>query len=166
MPAQAILDQFDKAKEECQDPKLLGRWLPILSQCGPALLIQCENAIDLSKALLTEWLERYMFSESHDAAKKAKKIAHYLSDHKEFKSHGRHISRDKAKELKLNIENFEDDQTLQDLVLSVFHATTHTFSGTNAMKIIENHNGKAFIKQQQTVSFQLPTPPISPLKPI
>ena len=52
------------------------------------------------------------------------------------------------------------------LVLSVFHATTHTFSGTNAMKIIENHNGKAFIKQQQTVSFQLPTPPISPLKPI
>lgn len=165
VPAQAILDQFDKAKEECQDPKLLGHWLPILSQYGPALIVQCENAIALSKTLLTEWLERYMFSGDPDAAGKAKNIANYLSDHKEFKSHGRHISRDKAKELKLNIENLEDDQELQDLVLSVFHATTHTFNGTGAVKIIENHNGKAFVKRQQTVSIQLPTPPISLPKP-
>ena len=165
VPAQAILDQFDKAKEECQDPKLLGPWLPILSQYGPALLIQCENAIDLSKTLLTEWLERYMFSGDPDAAEKAKNIADYLSAHKEFKSHGRHISRDKAKFIKLNIEDLESDQELQDLVLSVFHAVTHTFNGASAVKIIENHNGKAFIKQQQTVSFQLPTPPISLPKP-
>ncbi|MDP3049705.1 MAG: hypothetical protein Q8N12_09825 [Thermodesulfovibrionales bacterium] len=165
VPAQAILDQFDKAKEECQDPKLLGHWLPILSQYGPALIVQCENAIALSKTLLTEWLERYMFSGDPDAAEKAKNIADYLSDHKEFKSHGRHISRDKAKELKLNIENLEDDQELQDLVLSVFHATTHTFNGTGAVKIIENHNGKAFVKVQQTVQVQLPVPPISLPKP-
>lgn len=165
VPAQAILDQFDKAKEECQDPKLLGHWLPILSQYGPALIVQCENAIALSKTLLTEWLERYMFSGDTDATEKAKNIANYLSDHKEFKSHGRHISRDKAKELKLNIENLEDDQELQDLVLSVFHATTHTFNGTGAVKIIENHNGKAFVKVQQTVQVQLPVPPISLPKP-
>lgn len=164
VPAQAILDQFDKAKEECQDPKLLGHWLPILSQYGPALIVQCENAISLSKTLLTEWLKRYMFSGNQNSAEKAEKIADYLSDHTEFKSHGRHISRDKAKELGLNIENLEDDQDLQDLVLSIFHATTHTFSGTSAVKIIENHNGKAFIKRQQTVSI-LPTPPISLPKP-
>lgn len=165
VPAQAILDQFDKAKEECQDPKLLGPWLPILSQYGPALIVQCENAIALSKTLLTEWLERYMFSGDPDAAEKAKNIANYLSDHKEFKSHGRHISRDKARELGLNIENLEDDKELQDLVLSVFHATTHTFNGTGAVKIIENHNGKAFVKVQQTVQVQLPVPPISLPKP-
>lgn len=163
VPAHAILDQFDKAKEECQDPKLLGHWLPILSQYGPALIVQCENAIALSKTLLTEWLERYMFSGDPDADEKAKNIANYLSNHKEFKSHGRHISRDKAKELKLNIENLEDDQELQDLALSVFHATTHTFNGTTAVKIIENHNGKAFIKQQQTIPIQL-TPQAPPPK--
>ncbi|MCL4211628.1 MAG: hypothetical protein KJZ68_13315, partial [Phycisphaerales bacterium] len=33
--------------------------------------------------------------------------------------------------------------------LSVFHATTHTFSGTTAVKIIENNLGRAFIKQVQ-----------------
>lgn len=168
VPAQAILDQFDKAKEECKDPKLLGHWLPILSQYGPALLVQCENAIDLSKTLAEEWLERYMFSGDSDAAEKAGKIARYLSDHKEFKSHGRHISREKAKEIGLKIEDLETDQGFQDLVLSVFHATTHTFNGTTAVKIIENHNGKAFVKIQHAVSIQLPTappPPISQPKP-
>ena len=48
----------------------------------------------------------------------------------------------------LRIEYLEKDSQLQDLVLSVFHATTHTFSSTPAMKIIENQNGKAFIKIQ------------------
>lgn len=156
VPAQAILEQFDKAKEECIDPKLLGCWLPILGQYGPALLIQCENALELSKKLVFEWLQRYMFSEQSNAIKKAKKIARYLSDHSEFKSHGRHISREKAIELELNIENMENNQKIQDLVLSVFHATTHTFTGTSAVKIIENHNGKAFIKSQQII----PVPPV------
>jgi ClpP class serine protease len=163
IPAQAILDQFDKAKEECQNPKLLAPWLPILTQYGPALITQCENAIDLSKSLVTEWLGKYMFANNADAADKAKNIADYLSNHREFKSHGRHISRDKAKELGLNIENLEDEQELQDLVLSVFHATTHTFNGTPAVKIIENHKGKAFIKQQQTIPIQL-TPQAPPPK--
>ena len=40
VPAQAILDQFELAKSECENPKKLGSWLPILSQYGPALLIQ------------------------------------------------------------------------------------------------------------------------------
>ena len=44
------------------------------------------------------------------------------------------------------MEHLEEDQQLQDLVLSVFHASTHTFNGTAAVKIIENHIGKAFIK--------------------
>ena len=39
VPAQAILDQFELAKSECEDPKKLGLWLPILSQYGPACII-------------------------------------------------------------------------------------------------------------------------------
>ncbi len=162
VPAQAILDQFDKAKEECQDPKLLGRWLPILSQYGPALLVQCENAIDLSETLLKQWLEQYMFFGEQKASKKAQKIAQYLSDHKRFKSHARHIPREKAKELGLKIEDLEKDQTIQDLILSVFHATTHTFNATSAVKIIENHNGKAFIKTQFVPLQGQPTPQPKP----
>ena len=159
VPAQAILDQFKLAKSECEDPKNLGSWIPILSQYGPALLIQCVNALELSQQLVAEWLESYMFADREDAEKISKKIAIDLADHKEFKSHGRHINRDKAKEMGLIIEDLEDDQEFQDLILSVFHATTHTFDGTDAVKIIENHNGKAFVKQQRRILIQQGTTP-------
>ncbi|GAI15319.1 unnamed protein product, partial [marine sediment metagenome] len=58
----------------------------------------------------------------------------------------------------LEIGNLEDDQDLQDLVLSVFHTTTHTFNATPAVKIIENHLGKAFVKQSQQLVLQVPPP--------
>lgn len=168
VPAQAILDQFELAKSECEDPKKLGSWLPILSQYGPALLIQCANALKLSEQLVSEWLESYMFAGRENAKDVSKGIAAKLADHKEFKSHGRHINRDKAKEMGLIVEDLEDDQEFQDLILSVFHATTHTFNGTNAVKIIENHNGKAFVKQQQPILIQQSPPPskvhVEPLK--
>ena len=154
VPAQAILDQFKLAKSECEDPKKLGSWIPILSQYGPALLIQCATALELSQQLVSEWLESYMFAGREDSEEISKKIAAKLADHQEFKSHGRHINRDKAKAMGLIIEDLEDDQEFQDLILSVFHATTHTFDGTNAVKIIENHNGKAFVKQQQRILIQ------------
>ena len=47
--AQAIIDQFGSAIKECKDEKSLHVWYPILNQYGSALLIQCENAISLSK---------------------------------------------------------------------------------------------------------------------
>ena len=57
IPAQAIIEQFKKAKEECKDdPKNLGVWLPIVEQYGPALIVECKHAIDLSKTLVLDWL--------------------------------------------------------------------------------------------------------------
>ena len=32
VPAQAVLDQFDRAQRECADPAKLSAWLPMLSQ--------------------------------------------------------------------------------------------------------------------------------------
>ena len=45
----------------------------------------------------------------------------------------------------------EDDQETQDLCLSIFHATAHTFTQTPGVKIIENHLGKAFMKLAPTM---------------
>ena len=146
VPAQTILDQFDRAKEECVEPKNLTTWLPMLSQFGPDLLIQCENSRDMSMQLAKTWLETYMFKGMQDRSERAKLIANWLADHQEFKSHGRHLSRDDVEEKQLAVERLENDEKLQDLSLSVFHATTHTFSGTSAVKIVENHIGRAFIQ--------------------
>lgn len=148
IPAQAIIDQFELAKTECEDPKRLAAWMPILSQYGPDLLIESKNALDLSKKLVSEWLERYMFAGKEDAKILAEDITTKLANHNEFKSHGYHISRELAGEngMKLSIDDLEADQNLQDLVLSIFHATTILFDGTTAVKLIENQNGKAYVR--------------------
>lgn len=162
VPAQAILDQFDKAQSECSDPAKLGHWLPILRQYGPALLVQCENAMDLSKMLVSEWLQQYMLKDQPNNERTANAIAEQLASHEMFKSHGRHIQRDKARELGLIVEDLETDQQLQDIVLSVFHASTHTFAMTGAVKLIENHLGKAFVKIKQNMPIPLQPPPPQP----
>lgn len=147
IPAQAIIDQFKQAKLECEDPKKLAVWMPIISQYGPALLIECQNALDLSKKLVSEWLEKYMFADKSNAKDLAEAAAKKLADHREFKSHGHHISKEHAKTiLGLNIADLESDQQIQDWILSIFHATTISFDATTAVKIIENQNGKAFMK--------------------
>lgn len=163
--AQAILDQFELAKKECKDPKNLGPWLPILSQYGPGLLIECKNAIALSRKLVREWLTQYMFKNTPRASYKASILARKLARHKEYMSHGRHLSRDDCKKLGLLIEDLEQDPTLQDLVLSVFHASTLTFNITPAAKIIENHNGKTFVKLVGVARKQAPVQKLSQAQP-
>lgn len=152
-PAQAIIDQFEKAVEDCKDAKKLGAWIPILPQYGPALLMQCQNALKLAEELASEWLRNWMFANSPDGAKKASDVAKALADHTQFKSHGRPIHRDAAEKLGLKILPLEADQTVQDLVLSVHHATMHVFSiGPVVAKIVENHMGRAFVKSQQMIA--------------
>ena len=161
VPAQAILDQFDKAVQDCQDQKKLAAWLPTLGQYGPDLLNQCQTLSNMSKSMVERWLASYMFKGRADAAGKADEIATWLASRENFKSHSKHIPRSEAEGRGLNIEYLEADQTSQDLFLSIFHATTHTFAATGAVKIIENHLGKAFIKsvKQQTIfPMALPAP--------
>lgn len=161
-PAQAILDQFALALEDCQDPKKLGAWLPILPQYGPALLVQCDEALDLAEKLVADWLRRWMLAGDSQRKRKSTRIAKALADHGEFKSHGRPIHRDAAQALGLRVTPLEDDQELQDLVLSVFHATTHVFSASlMAAKIVENQTGRAFVKNQP-VAFAQPAFQLQP----
>lgn len=146
IPAQAVLEQFDNAQRECADPDKLTAWLPMLSQYGPDLLVRCDAALEMSRELVKTWLQAHMFHGRPKSAKLAASISNWLSDHRKFKSHSRHISRDELEQRGLNILRLEKDDALQDLALSVFHAATHTFTGTSAVKIVESHNGRAFIK--------------------
>ena len=157
VPAQAIIDQFKMAQKECRSHDKLPSWLPILEQYGPALITQCDNAIRLSEELVSEWLAKYMLAGKRDRKKLSRQVARYLSDHRGFKAHSRHIDRAEAGRRGLVIENLEDDQGIQDSVLSVYHATTLTLSATSAVKILENQLGKAYIKQVQQAVIRRPS---------
>lgn len=159
VPTQAILDQFDRARQEIKDAASIAAWLPMLEQYGPDLLITSENLTRLSEQLVRGWLRAYMFKADPGKMQKARRIAAWLARHKSFKSHGRHIPRSELVRRGLIIEYLENDTILQELVLSIFHATTHSFTGSHAAKIIENHLGKAFVKLSQPVAFPAPGQP-------
>ncbi|MDV3277511.1 MAG: hypothetical protein LYZ69_03470 [Nitrososphaerales archaeon] len=156
IPVQAIIDQFELAKSDCKNPELLGAWAPILPQYGPALVVQSRDALALSVELVSTWLQKYMFRALPDAKTKAETVATKLADHRLFKTHARHIDREQARSIGLVIDGLEEDQMLQDLVLSTFHATTLTFQFTPTAKIIENQLGNAYVRQFMVA------PPIQP----
>ena len=146
VPADAVREQFDMAIKECQDPKKAVAWFPMLAQYGPYVLVQCENASALSRDLVKNWLKAYMFKGDKKGATKSHYIADWLTDHKKFKTHGRHISRDELAKHGLKIVYLEEDQDVQDSVLSIFHSVTQSFDSTGTIKLLANNNGKAFAK--------------------
>lgn len=121
----------------------------------------CESANTLSVEL-RDWLETYMFAGESNAKKKAEKVATFFGDFKHHKSHAVGIFRDVAKEQGLLIDDLEDDQALQDAVLSVFHSTMLTFNFSNCVKLIENNLGRGFYVQAQPILLQQLMPQMVP----
>ncbi len=72
-------------------------------------------------------------------------IVEVLNDHSFTLSHTRHLNIDICKQL-LTIERMEDNHDFQDAILSVHHACMHTIAQTGTIKLIENQDGKAYIK--------------------
>ena len=150
MPAQSVLDSFDRAHDELkEDPTKIHVWHPILSKYNLTFRDQCQDAIDLTVKMVTKWLRTGMFSDMDEAESQEKigTIVETLKDYGEFKSHNRHLSSEFCRDLGLKVSFFEDNKILQDAVLSVHHACMHTFASTRAIKMIENHEGTAFIQQ-------------------
>ena len=137
--AHSIINEFNKAKEETKiDISTLPLWTTRISNWQPGLLDDCARAIELSQKMVADWLHKYMRLSQSDATK----AAALLANANEHKTHNRPLDFDKLKSFNLNVKRLEEDQDLQDAVLSVFHATTVTFETTPCVKIVENHLGK------------------------
>lgn len=159
-PGQAVLDQFDLAKQQCaNNPQNLPAWIPVLRSLAPGLIALCVHQRELAEDFAARWLERYMFRDEADAGAKAKAAAAWFADFTAFKSHGRRVSRDDARSLGLKIIDLEADSQLQDAVLSIHHAIRHTFGGTGTVKLVENHHGRAYIEMMGIVAVQGPPAP-------
>lgn len=166
-PAAEILRQFEKAKEQIKaDPDALAAWSPLLASVGPGLLSQCDTATRRSKEIVKDWLLRYMLKDRDDREDLAGAAADEFGDYAKHESHGNPIFFEKVKALELNATRLEDDQTYQDLVLSVFHATTLALNA-GVQKIIENHNGVAFLRQVTPIApiLQIGLPQQIPVQP-
>lgn len=149
--APAVIEEFERASKEIKnDPSRIPLWQVIIGKYHPTFILSCENAREWSKEIVLNWLKSGMFKDQKDDTT-CKKIVDELSDHKKTKAHARHISSEEAKKIGLTIVDLEDDNELQDLVLTVHHAYIHTLSNTPTIKIVENHVGLANVLRAQFI---------------
>jgi hypothetical protein len=145
--ARAIVEQFDRAKGEILGDKTLAHvWAPVLQSVGPALLQEAQNALDYGESMVAKWLASYMFGGIADAQEKGKQCARHFNDASTHKSHGRRIDRVEAKSHGVTIEDLEDDQRLQDEVLTSYHLMTLGFEQSAIAKVIWSNSGRSWIK--------------------
>lgn len=120
--ALGYLDKINELIEKAKRNELTNAEFIILKDFDLAELRAYEQARDLAIDLLVEWLPKYKFKNwnihsssqtpvtDEDKRNRAIEIAQNLSDNKEWKSHGRPISRVELGRLKLQIDKLEDDQ--------------------------------------------------------
>jgi Serine dehydrogenase proteinase len=146
-----LLEEVKKAKADiAENPNLANFWAPILQKIIPSFLERCELAVADSNEFLETTLRQNMFANLSEAMKNSRtESVKAIFANNEGKAHNTHIQYAKCLEAGLNVARLEDDPKLQDLALTIHHCYMHTLSNTGAFKVIENHLGKAMVRQQQ-----------------
>ena len=151
LPAHGVVEEFQRALREIRsDNAAIPIWQPIIAKYNPTLVGECEKAIAWANEMTAEWLASGMFKDE-DAEDTISQILEELGDHAVTKSHSRHLSLQRCAEMGLKVSALEENQELQEHVLSLHHVCMLTFTATPAFKLIENDRGIAFIKLAQPV---------------
>ena len=149
-----VIEEFENAVSQIQQkPASAPLWQVIISKYHPTFLGDCQKAIDWSNTMVGEWLSSNMLASEANPDASAKAITDVLGSHKATLTHSKHIHLDECKNLGIKVvalESFPKQRIdncvdLQDCVLTIHHSYMHTFSNSNAVKIVENHLGDAMI---------------------
>ena len=155
--AYAVLAEIERAYAEIiAENQRIWVWQPILQTYTGGFIQRCVWAKDKVKEMVTGYLEDNMLSSLPNGERetKAADIFNWLTELSANKGHDHHIHYEECKQKGLTIELLEDakNKKLQDLVLTVHHCCMYSLSNSPAFKIIENHNGRRWLKIQQLMS--------------
>ena len=144
IPAQAVLTEFKCAKDEIfSNPSSIPLWQTIISKYDPTFLDSCQRSIELSNNILKESLYKNMFK---DNANKdiVDNIVDILGSRETTKVHDRHLSFEDCESIGLKVTALEEDNDLQDHVLSIHHSCMEIFELGTIYKIFANQNNNLF----------------------
>ncbi|GBU21733.1 hypothetical protein R80B4_01633 [Fibrobacteres bacterium R8-0-B4] len=127
VPALGYLDKIKELLERAQKGKLSQAEFIILKDFDLAEIRTYEQAKDLTVDLLKKWLVTYKFKNwnthkigkgvtDDEKVRRAEEIARELGNNSRWLSHGRPISIDQLRQLKLKIEDYTEDAHLRDLI--------------------------------------------------
>lgn len=153
IPAFSIVEEYSEAKSDlAKNAANINYWRIRLEKFLPAYIKLAADAIALSDTLLENWLKTGMFEDIENQSEMEAiitRIKNSLNEHVNSKVHNRHFGKDECVSFGLKVFSLEADPTLQDKVLSVHHAYTHTITMAPVAKLIENQKGKALISSVQ-----------------
>lgn len=147
--AHAFLEGFKKIKEEVASGKLNHAYVPILQMISPGELQSCENALEFAKRLVTSWLSEYKFKfwdihsstgkpvSEEDKKKRASDIADDLCNHGKWLSHGRSITIDDLRGMRLIITDYSGIPDLYDAINRYYTLLLMSLAVPDVIKIIE-----------------------------
>lgn len=140
---QMVVDEFNRAVEEVRtNPSSLGLWQTIIGKYPPTFLTACSDAVKWSEELAERWLTGVNPDIDMNKVKKV------FINHNHSYSHSRHISKDDCLSAGLPITNLEDNQDLQDAVLSLHHCYMILIDMISIVKIVMNQEGRAFLQNK------------------
>ena len=146
--ARAVVAQFESARADILENQATAHvWAPILSHLGPSLLTEARNSIEYGERMVADWLAQRMFRDESDPEALAKATARHFSDAGLHKSHGRRIDREEARRNHLAVSDLEDDQALQDAVLTAYHLLSIAFDRTPTTKLFASGTGQISVRQ-------------------
>jgi hypothetical protein len=161
LPARSFIDGLEairaKIKKEGDPPTM---YLSMLSQIRPEVIAMCQSAIEDSKATAEKWLKRHMLK---DDPQQAKRVADWLSNGINYKSHGKVIDFAEAKEvLRLNVEKIPINSELWNYLWELYVRSIEFMRRTgNAAKLFESES----VSLTMQIELMAQAPPIRPSQP-
>jgi hypothetical protein len=151
--AYAVVEEFDRAALEIhEDPPKAGLWQPILAHYRPTFVGAARKALNSCEKLSREWWMTGVFAGLADGKLQANRTVVALGKNMLAKSEAGRLGFEEAKKLLgKKLTALEDDEKLNDAVLSVHHACIQTLLATNTAKIIENHRGASFVLSDRQI---------------
>lgn len=138
IPVRAMRRGFDKAKETIKEegPEILPVYLPLLEKYNLESLEIGEDYEQLSVALVTEWLTRFMFRGDEAKREIIATAVEFFANHDEHHTHARSFSCEKLAALGLAINQANGE--LADLLWEAHIMIEGFFALSGMIKLYEN----------------------------
>ena len=122
VPAYEYLKMYKDALSDIKTNNNVIYWTNVLSKYTPTFFGICNNAIASARTILTSWLNREMLKGNSNGIKKT---VDYLLDYNTHLLHNNRLDIDTlSSNTCLKIKLLEDDDKLQEYVLSLYHCSS------------------------------------------
>lgn len=154
VPALGYLDKVSECIQKSEQNELSTAEIMLLQKLDFGFLRLCEQAENLSRSLIKDWLTKYKFKTwikhsngdnivtREEKEQKAEEIARALGDHKKWKSHGRCLDIEVLNNIGLRIDDYSDESDLRRAIINC---------NTVILSLVQKNNFSIYMCTRMTI---------------